>query len=80
MEKDRATICNIISEMLNNANKYGIYPTTNAYEALEKYIEGVRVEAIGWAQADACTTLDRGQDYRHVNVPSILERAMVDLA
>lgn len=80
MEKDRATICNIISEMLDNPNKDGIYPTTNAYDALEKYIEGARIEAIGWAHADACTTLDRGQDYRHVEVPRILERAIVDLA
>lgn len=80
MDKDRATICNIISEMLDNPNKYGIYPTTNTYDALEKYIEGVRIEAIGWVHADACTTLDRGQDYRHVEVPGILERAMVDLA
>jgi len=47
MDKDRTMICNIISEMLDNPDENGIYSTTKAYDALEKYIEGVRAEAIG---------------------------------
>ena len=81
MDKDRTVICNIISEMLDNPDEHEIYLTTKAYDALEKYIEGVCAEAIGWAHADACVSLDNGkEDYRQIEVPSILERAMKDLA
>ena len=80
MYKDRTQICKIISDMLDNPDKHGIYPTSTAYTKLEHYIEGVRTEAIGWMHADACITLDRGEDPRIVEVPSILERAKVDLA
>ena len=79
MDKDRIEICNIISKMLDNPDKYGIYPTTDAYDALEKHIEGVRMEALGWAYADACVALDNGQDYRQIEAPSIFARAIVDL-
>lgn len=79
MDKDRTAICNIISRMLDNPDKHGIYPTSTAFTALEHYCEGVRAEAIGWAHADACTTLDRGGDPRLVEVPAILERARQDL-
>lgn len=57
MDKDRKVICKIISKMLDNPDKIGIYPTSTAYTELEHYIEGVRAEAIGWTHADACTTL-----------------------
>jgi len=80
MEKDRTEICKIVSEMLDNPGECEIYPTTKAYDALEEYVEGVRIEAIGWATADACVALDEGQDYRKIEVPSILARALVDLA
>lgn len=79
MDKDRTTICNIISNMLDNPDQYGIYPTTKAFDELESYIEGVRTEAIGWTYADACISLDKGIDYRKITVPSILARAEVDL-
>ena len=79
MEKDRIAIVKIISRMLDNPDKYGIYPTTTAYEALESYIEGVRAEAIGWMHADACVTLDEGNDPRRSEIPNILARAKVDL-
>lgn len=36
-------------------------------------------EAIGWAHADACATLDRGEDPRQQEVPDLLERAYRDL-
>ena len=79
MDKDRTAICNIISDMLDNPDKHGIYPTSTAYTRLEHYIEGVRTEAIGWTHADACVALDKGKDPRLTNVPSILERAKKDL-
>jgi hypothetical protein len=80
MNKDRTEICRIISEMLDSQDKHGIYPTSTAFTRLEHYIEGVRAEAIGWMYANACVTLDRGDDPRTMEVPRILERAKVDLA
>ena len=79
-DKDRTEICKIISRMLDNPDKVGIYPTSTAYAELEHYIEGVRAEAIGWMHAEACATLDRGDDPRLTEVPDLLERCRVDLA
>ena len=80
MDKDRTAICEIISDMLDNPDSSGIYPTSTAYIRLEHYIDGVRAEAIGWTHADACTSLDKGDDPRLSNVPDMLARAKVDLA
>lgn len=79
MDKDRAMICKIISEMLDNPDDCGIYPTTKCYDDLEKYVEGVRAEAIGWTHADACCDLDKGNDPRKKIIPEMLERALIDL-
>lgn len=79
MGKDRTKIVKIISEMLDNPDKSGIYPTSTAYTKLEYYIESVRAEAIGWTHANACVTLDKGEDPRLQEVPNILERAKKDL-
>ena len=78
MDKDRTAICKIISDMLDEPDKHGIYHTSTAYTKLEHYIEGVRAEAIGWAHADACVAMDRHEDYRLKEVPEILERAKRD--
>ena len=79
MEKDRAEICRIISGMLDNPDGTGIYPTSTAYTLLDRYIEGVRSEAIGWAHAYSCTSLDNGEDPRLTNIPDMLVRAIIDL-
>lgn len=80
MDIDRTKICGIISDMLDNPDKHGIYPTSTCYTRLEHYIEAVRAEAIGWAHADACVTLDENGDPRLTEVPSMFLRAMKDLA
>lgn len=79
MHRDRKEICRIISDMFDNVNVDGIYPTSTAYARLEHYLQGVRAEAIGWAHADACAALDKGDDPRLQEVPDILRRAMHDL-
>lgn len=79
MKRDRAKICKIISEMLDSPDDIGIYPTTEAYNKLERYVESVRGETLGWAYADACTHIDAIEDYRRVQVPSIYERMIKDL-
>jgi hypothetical protein len=80
MDKDRTEICTIISEMLDNPDSIGIYPTTRAYEKLEKYCEGIRAEAIGWTHADNCVDLDNGLDPRKKDCPDMLRRANIDLS
>jgi len=80
MDKDRTAICTIISDMFDNVDRDGIYPTTKAFKRLETYIEGVRAEAIGWTHADMCVALDKGEDPRLQNCPEMLERAQVDLS
>jgi len=79
MERDRKKICEIFSVMFDNVDETGIYPTTEAYNKLEKYIEQERLQAIGWMHAEACTTIDRGGDIREVEISGMVERAMYDL-
>ena len=79
MDVDRKKICEIISDMLDNPDNNGIYPTSTAYTKLERYIRGARAEAIGWAHADACVDLDKGNDPRTKEVPDMLDRARKDL-
>ena len=80
MEKDRAKICDTVSEMLDNPDKYGIYPTTEAYRALEEYVEETRVQAIAWTYTHICTRLDADNDPRTMLVPDMLAEAMKDLS
>lgn len=47
--------------------------------ALAKYVHQERVQALGWAHAEACTQLDRNEDIRKQNVPVYLDRALNDL-
>lgn len=54
-------------------------PLQTKIDKLEEAVHSVRVEAIGWAYADACVHLDKGEDYRKVEVPTILDRALKDL-
>ncbi len=79
MDKDRTAICDIISEMLDNPDKNEIYPTSTAFVKLEHYVEQQRLEALGWAHADACVMLDKQLDPRTEEVPGIVKRALVDL-
>ena len=79
MDKDRRVICKIVSDMLDNPDESGIYPTSTAFARLEHYVEQQRHEAIGWAHAEACILLDRGIDPRVVAVPDLLERGLRDL-
>ena len=37
-KKIRKDVCDIISEMLDNPDEHGIYPTGRCYDRLESYI------------------------------------------
>ncbi len=78
-DKDRTEICKIISKMLDSPDEHGIYPTSTAYTKLEMYIESQRAEVLGWAHADACVSLDRGDDPRTIEVPTMFDRMRTDL-
>ncbi len=47
LKGDRAKICEIISEMLDNPDDAGIYPTSTAYKKLAEYIQHERLQALG---------------------------------
>ena len=51
-----------------------------AVKKLEKYVEGKIVEALGWMYAEACVSLDKGEDIRKQLVPDLLERAKKELS
>jgi hypothetical protein len=56
-----------------------IMTTAGEIEAICDYVDEQRILALGWATADACAHLDKGIDYREVEVPTILERFQKDL-
>lgn len=76
---DRGVICKIISEMLDNPDKSGVYPTSTCYTRLEHYIKQVRMEAVGWCHAEMCINLDSNKDPRTTDVSFLIERAKADL-
>lgn len=45
-EKYRKEVCEIISEMLDNPDEYGIYPTSKCYNRLISYISEVEKDAV----------------------------------
>ncbi|MBE9515947.1 MAG: hypothetical protein IME93_03100 [Proteobacteria bacterium] len=58
------------------------YPAEKIRQVFEEYLrlQGKWVEALGWAYADCCATLDNGGDPRKTEMPDVLERATKDLS
>lgn len=52
---------------------------TALVEPLEKLIDGVRAEAIGWTWTEACSQYDKGLDVRLQLMPELLDKALADL-
>jgi len=77
--QDRNEIYEIISEMLDNPDEFGIYPTTKCFQDLEDLLRKVRFEAVGWTWAEACNQLDSGIDPREYNQGLLVENAAKDL-
>lgn len=76
---DRANVCAVISEMLDEPDENGIYRTTRAYNKLEDLLRAARLEAVGWAWTEACLQLDAGKDPREHETPELIERVERDL-
>ena len=77
--QDRANICDIISEMLDDPGPHGIYRTTRAYNKLEALIQAARMEALGWTWTEACMRVDKGEDIRRHEIPELIARIERDL-
>ena len=77
--QDRSNACEIISEMLDNPDIHGLYPTTEAFNKLEELLNKVRIEALEWAWTDACTMLDKGEDPRQYDPDLLTLRIIKDL-
>lgn len=45
----------------------------------DRYVNEARAEAVGWAYADCCTTLDNGDDPRQTNMGGVFVRMREDL-
>ena len=76
----RTEICRVMSEMLDNPDEHGIYPTTKFMDELEEYCLKLRHEAIGWTWAKACTQLDAGNDPRQYDQAQLIQDASRDLS
>ncbi len=71
MKLDKEKIYNII---LNSSGK-----VPELIETLEKYVEGARIEAVGWTFAHCCVALDEGKDIRHEEVSGLIGLIETDL-
>jgi len=51
----------------------------NEVDDLEKLIEGVRAEAIGWCWVEACSQYSKGMNPGDQLMPELLDKALLDL-
>lgn len=78
-QRIRTKICDFMSEMLDNPDEHGIYPTTKFMSAMEDFCLKLRHEAMGWTWAEACCQLDRGKDPRKHDQGNLIPDAERDL-
>jgi len=78
-ERFRSEICKLMSEMLDNPDKYGIYPTAKFMSRMEDFVLKIRHETLGWAWAKACGLLDAEIDPRQYDQANLIPDASVDL-
>lgn len=79
MEQDQKKIQEVIGKVLIDHGAYHLYPMSELYLELERYIEQQRIEALVWMLAECCVLLDKGDDPRKMEIPDMLERAKFDL-
>lgn len=76
----RTKICQLMSAMLDNPDKYGIYPTSEFMSKMEDFVLEIRHEAMGWTWAEACRQLDKDKDPRDCEQGDLIARAKEDLS
>lgn len=52
---------------------------TALVEPIEKLIDGVRAEAIGWCWVEACSQYSKGMNPNDQIMPALLDKAVLDL-
>ena len=85
MSKTSKSNCQFCDTPLDATTLVGVYECTKCLATFPKTTSvdeliGRVVEAIGWAYADCCATLDNGGDPRKAEMSSVLERAIKDLS
>ena len=51
----------------------------NELKANIGFFSGKEIQALGWMHAEACILMDRGEDIRQMEVPLMMDRAILDL-
>lgn len=74
----RKEICEIISTMLDNPDRVGIYPTSTAYTALELLVQERVMQVAGFVWTEACCLLDEGEDPRTHEIPALIEKVVAE--
>lgn len=78
-DRIRTRICDLMSAMLNNPDKHGLFPTSEFMSKMEDYCLELRHEAIGWTWAEACNILDSNNDPRQHDQAGLISDATTDL-
>jgi hypothetical protein len=82
MRWDKERLVEIVTEVGKEAGLSPIHISalgTALVEPMEKLIDGVRAEAIGWTWTEACSQYDKGLDVRLQLMPELLDKALADL-
>ena len=75
-ERIRGIICDLMSEMLDNPDKSGIYPTSKFMSKMEDFVIEERQFIVGKTYAQACILADRGRDLRKYPFPKFAEEIL----
>lgn len=78
-DRIRTKICNLMSDMLDNPDEYGIYPTGKFMSKMEDFCLELRYEAMGWTWAECCTMLDNNKDPREHDQANLIPDATANL-
>ena len=78
-QRIRTKICDLMSDMLDNPDEDGIYPTSKFMSEMEEFCLELRHEAMGWTWAEACRLLDEGINPRECNQAGLIPNATRDL-
>jgi hypothetical protein len=82
MKWDRERIVEVVATAGNETGQPAIEMSafgTAIIDPLDKLIEGVRAEAIGWCWAEACSQYSKGLNPGDQIVPDLLAKALLDL-
>ena len=77
MKKILAEAQSLFDQWMDTGEQYA--QNVSYWRERAKKAEAKTIQAIGWAYADCCGTLDQGGDPRKTEMPGVLERATKEL-